>query len=114
MFFFVSGSSPPVSLALKASSTSGSPKRAATLPDALLRGIKLHQPPDPPVYIPNLQEETILAVFYILYPTITYLLRGQLPDIRKLELIPFHGSLALGLRMSSWRESSEGLLKDIG
>ncbi|XP_022837738.1 serine/threonine-protein kinase unc-51 [Spodoptera litura] len=61
-----SGSSPPVSLALKASGelTGGggasSPKRQA-LPDALLRGIKLHQPPDPPVYIPNLQEETILA-----------------------------------------------------
>ncbi|CAD0201279.1 unnamed protein product [Chrysodeixis includens] len=58
-----SGSSPPVSLALKASGEgggAGSPKRQA-LPDALLRGIKLHQPPDPPVYIPNLQEETILA-----------------------------------------------------
>ncbi|CAG9561834.1 unnamed protein product [Danaus chrysippus] len=51
-----SGSSPPVSLALKASGES-SPKRA--LPDALLRGLKLHH--DPPVYIPNLQEETILA-----------------------------------------------------
>lgn len=56
-----------MSLALKASGelTGGggasSPKRQA-LPDALLRGIKLHQPPDPPVYIPNLQEETILAV----------------------------------------------------
>ncbi|CAH0691909.1 unnamed protein product [Spodoptera exigua] len=61
-----SGSSPPVSLALKASGElaggggASSPKRQA-LPDALLRGIKLHQPPDPPVYIPNLQEETILA-----------------------------------------------------
>ncbi|XP_047030523.1 serine/threonine-protein kinase unc-51 isoform X1 [Helicoverpa armigera] len=55
-----SGSSPPVPLALKASgSGGGSPKRGA-LPDALLRGIKLHAP-DPPVYIPNLQEETILA-----------------------------------------------------
>ncbi|XP_026499721.2 serine/threonine-protein kinase unc-51 isoform X6 [Vanessa tameamea] len=52
-----SGSSPPVSLALKASGES-SPKRGA-LPDALLRGLKLHH--DPPVYIPNLQEETILA-----------------------------------------------------
>ncbi|XP_032517730.1 serine/threonine-protein kinase unc-51 isoform X2 [Danaus plexippus] len=51
-----SGSSPPVSLALKASGES-SPKRA--LPDVLLRGLKLHH--DPPVYIPNLQEETILA-----------------------------------------------------
>ncbi|CAB3220725.1 unnamed protein product [Arctia plantaginis] len=57
------GSSPPVSLALKASGEAGacgaagaSPKRA----DALLRGLKLHAP-DPPVYIPNLQEETILA-----------------------------------------------------
>ncbi|XP_052753374.1 serine/threonine-protein kinase unc-51 isoform X1 [Galleria mellonella] len=61
-----SGSSPPVSLALRASSEAlgggggGSPKRGAALPDALLRGLKLHQP-DPPVYIPNLQEETILA-----------------------------------------------------
>lgn len=61
------GTSPPVSLALKASGevgscgSAGSPKRTAALPDALLRGIKLHQPPDPPVYIPNLQEETILA-----------------------------------------------------
>ncbi|KAI5637250.1 protein kinase domain-containing protein [Phthorimaea operculella] len=58
-----SGSSPPVSLALKASgeagALAGSPKRGATLPDALLR--KWHTP-DPPVYIPNLQEETILAV----------------------------------------------------
>ncbi|XP_075978351.1 serine/threonine-protein kinase unc-51-like protein Atg1 isoform X2 [Anticarsia gemmatalis] len=58
-----SGSSPPVSLALKASgelgAAAGSPKRQA-LPDALLRGIKLHAP-DPPVYILNLQEETILA-----------------------------------------------------
>ncbi|KAJ0176563.1 hypothetical protein K1T71_007742 [Dendrolimus kikuchii] len=62
-----SGSSPPVSLALKASAElgvglgggCGSPKRG-TLPEALLRGIKLHQP-EPPVYIPNLQEETILA-----------------------------------------------------
>ncbi|XP_048478637.1 serine/threonine-protein kinase unc-51 isoform X1 [Plutella xylostella] len=52
-----SGSSPPVSLALRASGES-SPKRAATLPDALLRGLKMS---DPPVYIPNLQEETILA-----------------------------------------------------
>ncbi|XP_050351085.1 serine/threonine-protein kinase unc-51 isoform X5 [Nymphalis io] len=52
-----SGSSPPVSLALKASGES-SPKRGA-LPDALLRGLKLHH--EPPVYIPNLQEETILA-----------------------------------------------------
>lgn len=52
-----SGSSPPVSLALRASGES-SPKRGA-LPDALLRGLKLHH--DPPVYIPNLQEETILA-----------------------------------------------------
>ncbi|CAG9102677.1 unnamed protein product [Plutella xylostella] len=50
-------SSPPVSLALRASGES-SPKRAATLPDALLRGLKMS---DPPVYIPNLQEETILA-----------------------------------------------------
>ncbi|XP_052753377.1 serine/threonine-protein kinase unc-51 isoform X4 [Galleria mellonella] len=55
-----------VSLALRASSEAlgggggGSPKRGAALPDALLRGLKLHQP-DPPVYIPNLQEETILA-----------------------------------------------------
>ncbi|CAK1580359.1 unnamed protein product [Parnassius mnemosyne] len=54
-----SGSSPPVSLALKASGEAASPKRGA-LPDALLRGLKLHQP-DPPVYIPNLQEDTILA-----------------------------------------------------
>ncbi|KAL0883070.1 hypothetical protein ABMA27_016540 [Loxostege sticticalis] len=57
-----SGSSPPVSLTLKASSEGaggGSPKRGV-LPDALLRGLKLHQP-EPPVYIPNLQEETILA-----------------------------------------------------
>ncbi|XP_049873211.1 serine/threonine-protein kinase ULK1 isoform X2 [Pectinophora gossypiella] len=54
-----SGSSPPVPLAaLKASGEAGSPKRGATLPDALLR--KWHTP-DPPVYIPNLQEETILA-----------------------------------------------------
>ncbi|XP_041979638.1 serine/threonine-protein kinase ULK1 isoform X2 [Aricia agestis] len=52
-----SGSSPPVSLALKASGEAASPKRGA-LPDALLRPLKLH---DPPVYIPNLQEETILA-----------------------------------------------------
>ncbi|KAJ8722145.1 hypothetical protein PYW08_004547 [Mythimna loreyi] len=51
-----SGSSPPVSLALGGGA--GSPARA--LPDALLRGIKLHAP-EPPVYIPNLQEETILA-----------------------------------------------------
>ena len=50
-----------MSLALKASGElAGSPHRAA-LPDALLRGIKLHAP-EPPVYIPNLQEETILAV----------------------------------------------------
>ncbi|XP_028171641.1 serine/threonine-protein kinase unc-51 isoform X5 [Ostrinia furnacalis] len=59
-----SGSSPPVSLTLKASSEGagggGSPKRGVALPDALLRGLKLHQP-EPPVYIPNLQEETILA-----------------------------------------------------
>ncbi|KAL0838755.1 hypothetical protein ABMA28_016807 [Loxostege sticticalis] len=51
-----------VSLTLKASSEGaggGSPKRGV-LPDALLRGLKLHQP-EPPVYIPNLQEETILA-----------------------------------------------------
>ncbi|XP_068633315.1 serine/threonine-protein kinase unc-51 isoform X2 [Battus philenor] len=54
-----SGSSPPVSLALKASGEAASPKRGA-LPDALLRGLKLHQP-EPPVYIPNLQEDTILA-----------------------------------------------------
>ncbi|KAJ2949171.1 hypothetical protein O0L34_g6112 [Tuta absoluta] len=59
-----SGSSPPVSLALKASgeagALSGSPARGATLPDALLR--KWHTPDPPaPVYIPNLQEETILA-----------------------------------------------------
>ncbi|KAM3965381.1 serine/threonine-protein kinase unc-51-like protein Atg1 isoform 2-T2 [Aphomia sociella] len=51
-----------VSLALRASSEAlaggGSPARA--LPEALLRGLKLHQP-EPPVYIPNLQEETILA-----------------------------------------------------
>ncbi|XP_013145051.1 PREDICTED: serine/threonine-protein kinase unc-51 [Papilio polytes] len=53
-----SGSSPPVSLALKASGEAASPKRGA-LPEALLRGLKLHQ--DPPVYIPNLQEDTILA-----------------------------------------------------
>ncbi|XP_045448222.1 serine/threonine-protein kinase unc-51 [Melitaea cinxia] len=51
-----SGSSPPVPLALKASGEA-SPKRA--LPDALLRGLKLQH--EPPVYIPNLQEETILA-----------------------------------------------------
>ncbi|XP_028171639.1 serine/threonine-protein kinase unc-51 isoform X3 [Ostrinia furnacalis] len=53
-----------VSLTLKASSEGagggGSPKRGVALPDALLRGLKLHQP-EPPVYIPNLQEETILA-----------------------------------------------------
>ncbi|XP_061716232.1 serine/threonine-protein kinase ULK1 isoform X2 [Cydia pomonella] len=55
-----SGSSPPVPLALKGSGC-GSPKRAATLPDALLRGLKMHSAHDPPVYIPNLQEETILA-----------------------------------------------------
>ncbi|XP_073956650.1 serine/threonine-protein kinase unc-51-like protein Atg1 [Choristoneura fumiferana] len=59
-----SGSSPPVPvpvpLALKGSGGGGgSPRRAATLPDALLRGLKMHH--DPPVYIPNLQEETILA-----------------------------------------------------
>lgn len=67
-----SGSSPPISLALRGSGevgmgmgmgvgvgACGSPKRG-TLPEALLRGIKLHQP-EPPVYIPNLQEETILA-----------------------------------------------------
>ncbi|XP_063364370.1 serine/threonine-protein kinase unc-51 [Cydia amplana] len=55
-----SGSSPPVPLALKGSGEA-SPKRAATLPDALLRGLKMHNMHDPPVYIPNLQEETILA-----------------------------------------------------
>ncbi|CAG9786799.1 unnamed protein product [Diatraea saccharalis] len=58
-----SGSSPPVSLTLKASGEgggSGSPKRGVALPDTLLRGLKLHQP-DPPLHIPNLQEETILA-----------------------------------------------------
>ncbi|XP_045772989.1 serine/threonine-protein kinase unc-51 isoform X2 [Maniola jurtina] len=53
-----SGSSPPVTLAALKASGESSPKRGA-LPDALLRGIKLHH--DPPVYIPNLQEETILA-----------------------------------------------------
>ncbi|XP_038209711.1 serine/threonine-protein kinase unc-51 isoform X2 [Zerene cesonia] len=53
-----SRSSPPVPLALKASG-SCSPKRGA-LPDALLRALKLPAH-DPPVYIPNLQEETILA-----------------------------------------------------
>ncbi|XP_072949390.1 serine/threonine-protein kinase unc-51 isoform X2 [Epargyreus clarus] len=52
-----SGSSPPVSLALKASGEAASPKRA--LPEQLLRGLRL--PHEPPVYIPNLQEETILA-----------------------------------------------------
>ncbi|CAH2980798.1 unnamed protein product [Chilo suppressalis] len=60
-----SGSSPPVSLTLKASGEvsgggGGSPKRSVALPDTLLRGLKLHQP-DPPLHIPNLQEETILA-----------------------------------------------------
>lgn len=61
-----------MSLALKASGElavgggASSPKRGA-LPDALLRGIKLHQPPEPPVYIPNLQEETILAVSIVIY-----------------------------------------------
>ncbi|KAL4715440.1 hypothetical protein ACJJTC_015343 [Scirpophaga incertulas] len=57
-----SGSSPPVSLTLKASGEGGggSPKRGVALNDTLLRGLKLHQP-DPPLYIPNLQEETILA-----------------------------------------------------
>ncbi|XP_039753620.1 serine/threonine-protein kinase unc-51 isoform X1 [Pararge aegeria] len=53
-----SGSSPPVTLAALKASGESSPKRGA-LPDALLRGIKMHH--DPPVYIPNLQEETILA-----------------------------------------------------
>lgn len=53
------GSSPPVTLAALKASGESSPKRGA-LPDALLRGIKMHH--DPPVYIPNLQEETILAV----------------------------------------------------
>ncbi|GBP85220.1 hypothetical protein EVAR_55697_1 [Eumeta japonica] len=56
-----SGTSPPVSLVLKASGEAASPKRAATLPDALIRGLKLPAVADPPVYIPNLQEETILA-----------------------------------------------------
>ncbi|XP_026327081.1 serine/threonine-protein kinase unc-51 isoform X2 [Hyposmocoma kahamanoa] len=61
-----SGSSPPVSLALQHLQAScgeaSSPKRAA-LPDALIRGLKLPSAcqADPPVYIPNLQEETILA-----------------------------------------------------
>ncbi|XP_060803498.1 serine/threonine-protein kinase unc-51 isoform X1 [Amyelois transitella] len=53
-----SGTSPPVPLALRASSEAGgagSPGRA----EALLRGLARHA--DPPVYIPNLQEETILA-----------------------------------------------------
>ncbi|CAH0715466.1 unnamed protein product, partial [Brenthis ino] len=50
-----SGSSPPLSMALKMSGEA-SPKRGA-LPDALLR-LRHH---DPPVYIPDLQEETILA-----------------------------------------------------
>ncbi|CAK1551150.1 unnamed protein product [Leptosia nina] len=66
-----SGSSPPPSLwqvsptnaslplALKASGEAASPKRGA-LPDALLRALKLPSH-EPPVYIPNLQEETILA-----------------------------------------------------
>ncbi|XP_053609990.1 serine/threonine-protein kinase unc-51 isoform X2 [Plodia interpunctella] len=72
-----SGTSPPVGLALKASSEAGggagSPARA--LPDALLRGLKLHQP-DPPVYIPNLQEETILAVSTVHQQLPDALLRG--------------------------------------
>lgn len=61
-----------MSLTLKASSEGaggGSPKRGV-LPDALLRGLKLHQP-EPPVYIPNLQEETILAVSHDLYNNIS-------------------------------------------
>lgn len=58
----IAGSSPPVPLALRASGEASSPKRAA-LPDALLRGLKLPAAGhEPPVYIPNLQEETILAV----------------------------------------------------
>ncbi|XP_052741290.1 uncharacterized protein LOC112046190 isoform X2 [Bicyclus anynana] len=65
-----SGSSPPVTLAALKASGEASPKRGA-LPDALLRGIKMHH--DPPVYIPNLQEETILAVS-------TQYKRGALPD----------------------------------
>ncbi|XP_030027243.1 serine/threonine-protein kinase unc-51 [Manduca sexta] len=66
-----SGSSPPVPLALKASGEGAGCGAACgagcgaggarALPDALLRAVKLHPPPDPPVYIPNLQEETILA-----------------------------------------------------
>ncbi|XP_050680038.1 serine/threonine-protein kinase unc-51 isoform X2 [Leptidea sinapis] len=55
-----SSASPPIPLALRASGeSSGSPKRGA-IPDALLRALRLASH-EPPVYIPNLQEETILA-----------------------------------------------------